>query len=86
MSRALSIKHTVVPSADREAFRQRKRVTKSHYKGAGCNYWLFEEQSLPGAFVEFFEAPDAATLSSAHRDAPAAVVDASRLYVEVELT
>jgi len=86
MPRALSIKHTVVPSADREGFRERKRATKSHYTGAGCHYWLFEEQSLPGAFVEFFEGPDAATLSSAHRDAPAAVLDAARLYVEVELT
>ena len=86
MPRALSIKHTVVPSADREAFRERKRTIKSHYAGAGCHYWLFEEQSLPGAFVEFFEGPDAATLSSAHRDAPAAVLDATRLYVEVELT
>ena len=86
MPRALSIKPTVVPSVDREVFRERKRATKSHYTGAGCHYWLFEEQSLPGAFLEFFEGPDAATLSSAHRDAPAAVLDAARLYIEVELT
>ncbi len=86
MPRALSIKHTVVPSADREAFRKRVRIAKSHYTSAGCHYWLFEEQSLPGAFVEFYEAPDAAILSAAHRDAPNALVDAARLYVEVELT
>ena len=85
MSRALSIRHTVVPSADRDAFRERVRAVKSHYVAGGCHYWLFEEQSLPGAFVEFFEAPDPQTLSRAHRDAPNAVVDAARLYVEVDV-
>jgi hypothetical protein len=46
---------------------------------------VFEEAGLPGAFLEFFEAPDAATLASAHASAPDRVLDPARVYHEVEL-
>ncbi len=81
--RALSMRHTVVPSAERSAFRARAREAKSHYKDAGCNYWLFEESDLPGAYVEFFEGPDKDMLEKAHSSTK---YPPSRLYVEVDLT
>ena len=81
--RALSMRHTVVPPAEREAFRGRARQSRDHYKGAGCNYWLYEEDDLGGAFVEFFEAPSKAALETAHKTSEHAP---SRLYVEVDLT
>jgi hypothetical protein len=86
MSRALSMRHTIVPSAERADFRARARRAQAHYAGAGCRYWLFEESSLPGAYLEFFEAGDADALARAHRGAPDPPADAARMYVEVELT
>jgi hypothetical protein len=80
------MRHTVVPSAERAGFRDRARAARRHYAGAGCSYWLFEEASLPGAYVEFFEGKDRETLVRAHRNAPDPVSDAARLYVEVELS
>ena len=47
---------------------------------------MFEETGLPGAFLEFFEAPDAKTLAKAHASAPERVLDPARIYHEVELT
>ena len=77
------MRHTVVPSGDRDAFRKRARETRTHYTGAGCRYWLYEESDLPGAYVEFFEASDAQALARAHDSSTQAP---SRLYVEVDLT
>lgn len=85
MARAISMRHTVVPSKERDEFRARARRAQSHYAGQGCHYWLFEEKSLPGAYVEFFEANDRDALLRAHRDAPQPVLDSARMYVEVEL-
>jgi hypothetical protein len=77
------MRHTVVPSGDREAFRKRALASQAHYTGAGCRYWLYEEDDLPGAFVEFFEASDKETLARAHGTS---TQSPSRLYVEVDLT
>jgi hypothetical protein len=46
---------------------------------------VFEETSLPGAFVEFTEAADEQTLTVAHANAPHKTLDPSRVYQEVEL-
>jgi hypothetical protein len=86
VARAISIRHTVVPLADRKDFRARARAARAHYAGQGCHYWLFEEASLPGAYVEFFEGKDRESLQNAHRGAPDPVRESARLYVEVELT
>jgi hypothetical protein len=72
-----------VPSAERAQFRERAGKARAHYLAAGCRYWLFEETDLPGAYVEFFEAESPDALRRAHRDAPDAVFDATRLYLEV---
>jgi hypothetical protein len=80
------MRHTIVPLAERAGFRERAGRSRAHYLQAGCQYWLFEEASLPGAYLEFFEAGDPDTLLRAHRDAPAPIDASARLYVEVELT
>jgi len=85
VSRAVSMRHTAVPSGDRDAFRVRARESREHYASAGCRYWLYEEDQLPGAFVEFFEASDQDTLQNAHRGARGAAHQSSRVYLEVEL-
>lgn len=86
MARAISMRHTIVPSGDRAAFRERAGRAKAHYTGAGCQYWLFEESSLPGAYVEFFEASNAESLRQAHRAAPDPLIESARMYVEVKLS
>ena len=86
MARAISFRHTVVPLGDKKEFRERARAAYQYYSGLGCEYVLFEEASLPGAYVEFFEAKDRETLLRAHRGAPDPVRDSARMYVEVELT
>jgi len=84
--RAVSMRHTVVPSAEREAFHRQATASRAHYSSSGCRYWLYQEDGLPGAYVEFFEAPDKETLQRAQRAAGPAATTTSRLYIEVELT
>ena len=85
MPRALTIQRSTVPSAERPKYRERLRELQSHYKAAGCRFWVFEESSLPGAFIEFTEADDEQTLTVAHANAPRKILDPSRLYQEVDL-
>ena len=86
MPRALSIKRSIVPLADRTKYLERLKGRKDHYKRAGCDFWVFEEAALTGAFIEFVEAADAAVLEAAHAAAPEPVLDPARIYTEVELT
>lgn len=83
--RVLTIQRTLVTPPDRGKFAVRLQQKRAYYAQAGCRYWVFEETSLPGAFLEFFEAPDADTLSKAHAAAPERVLDPARVYHEVEL-
>ena len=86
MPRAVSMRHTVVPSGEREGFHARARESRAHYSNAGCRYWLYEEGQMPGAYVEFFEASDKGTLERAHRSAQPLGHQSSRVYLEVELS
>lgn len=86
MARSLTIHRTVVTPADRARWFDRVRVREAHFKAAGCRYWVFEEQSLPGAYVEFCEANDMPTLQAAHAASPDPVLDPTRIYSIVELT
>jgi hypothetical protein len=83
---ALTMHRTLVRPVDRARFLERLRAKASHYRGAGCRFWVFEEQALPGAFVEFCEAPDARTLAAAHAAAPDPILDPARIYTIVELS
>ena len=84
MPRALTIQRTLVTPRDRDGFQERLKRKQAYYAKANCRYWAFEEAALPGAFLEFFEAPDANTLARAHASAPDPILDPNRVYVEVE--
>ena len=85
MPRALTIQRTIVPASERARYLARATARKEYYAKAGCHFWVFEEAALPGAFIEFTESADRDTLSAAHAAAPAKLVDAQRIYQEVEL-
>jgi hypothetical protein len=84
--RALTIQRTIIPAHERKQYMARLRERKAYYARANCNLWIFEEAALPGAFIEFTEAPDRASLTAAHAAAPVSLVDPARIYVEVELS
>ena len=85
MPKALTIQRSTVPSSDRVNYTNRLKALRSHYSAANCRFWVFEETSLPGAFIEFTEADDEATLTTAHASAPHKTLDPSRVYQEVQL-
>ena len=85
MARAMTIQRTLVTPAERDKFHDKLRRKQEYYTKANCRFWAFEEASLPGAFLEFFEAGDPDTLARAHASAPEPVLDPSRVYTEVEL-
>ena len=85
MPKALTVQRTLVTPPDRERFAERVQAKREHYRQAGCRYWVFEEAALPGAFLEFFEAPDRETLARAHANSSDRVLDPARVYLEVEL-
>jgi len=43
------------------------RHRRAYFEAAGCRYWLFEQRTAPGTFIEFAEGPDADTLAAALR-------------------
>ncbi|HKW49807.1 MAG TPA: hypothetical protein VJN70_20285 [Gemmatimonadaceae bacterium] len=86
MARALSVQRTLVTPGERDRFFERMKRKHQHYSRAKCHFWVFEEASLPGAFLEFVEAPDADTLAKAHAAAPDPALDPARIYREVELS
>jgi len=67
---ALTVNRTVVPPPDRDRFFARARALRTHYQSRGCQYWVFEDADVAGAFVEFAEAADARILSDACASAP----------------
>jgi hypothetical protein len=85
VGRTLTIQRTTVPAGDRDRYFQRLRESESHYRAANCRFWVFEETSLPGAFIEFTEADDETTLTVAHANAPHRVLDPARIYHETEI-
>jgi hypothetical protein len=85
MPKALTIQRSTVPSAERANYTRKLKALRSHYEAANCRFWVFEETSLHGAFIEFTEADDEQTLSTAHANAPHKTLDPSRVYQEVNL-
>ena len=59
------MKRTIVPLPERAKYVQKLQKRKAYYSSAGCNFWVFEEAALNGAFIEFTEAPDRETLQAA---------------------
>lgn len=85
MAKRLSFQRTTVPSSEREKYFARLKASKEHYTNSNCRFWVFEESSLPGVFVEFIEADDDATLINAHATAPHRILDPARIYQETEI-
>ena len=85
MPRVLIAQRSAVPPADRGAFLARLRARREHYRRGGCRYWVFEEIDRPGAYLEFIEAADLATLRGAVEAAPDPAVESPRVYQEAEL-
>ncbi|MDE3151376.1 MAG: hypothetical protein KGL93_03940 [Gemmatimonadota bacterium] len=85
MPRALTVQRTLIPPQERKRYGERLVRRQEYYAKAGCRFWAFEEAGLPGAFLEFFEAPDVETLTRAHQSAPDPILDSGRVYIEVEL-
>lgn len=86
MARALVMKRTIVPLPERARYMERLCKRKAYYASAGCNFWVFEEAALNGAFIEFTEAPNRDTLQAALAAATDQVLDANRIYQEIPLT
>ncbi len=86
MARALVMKRSIVPLPDRARYVERLQKRKAYYASAGCNFWVFEEAALNGAFIEFTEAPDRDTLQNALANATDQVLDAKRIYQEISLS
>ena len=84
-ARALTMQRTLVLPAQRKTFFERLSRKKRYYAEANCRFWVFEEAGLPGAFLEFVEAPDTATLARAQAAAPDPLLDPGRVYTEVEI-
>ncbi|MFI5242676.1 MAG: hypothetical protein ACHQRL_06680 [Gemmatimonadales bacterium] len=84
MPRWLTLQRSIVPAGDRNKFMERLGARRTYYEAAGCRFWVFEESGLPGAVIEFVEAADRETLQSALTSAPDHVVDAARIYQEME--
>lgn len=84
MPRALSADWRQVESTGGNDTRALLRARRDRVKSAGANFWVFASGTRPGAFLEFIEAPDAATLARA-RDA-AGLDAAPEILTEVELS
>ena len=84
MPRWLTLHRSIVPAGDRKRFMERLRARRAYYETAKCGFWVFEESGLPGALIEFVEAADRETLENALAGAPDHIVDAARIYREVE--
>ena len=85
MARLLTIHRAIVTLSERQRYLEKLKSRKAHYAAAGCNFWVFEEVGLPGAFIEFTEATESKKLGDAHKSAPEGILDATRRYKEVEL-
>lgn len=85
MARSLTLQRSIVPLHQRKEYLHRLHERREYYTRVNCTFSVFEEHGLPGAFIEFAEAADAATLAAAHSAAPGAMGDSARIYQEVEI-
>ena len=85
MARALTIQRSKVSRHERDSYFAALRERRDRLRAAACNFWVYEDQSEPGLFVEFTEARDPDTLAAAR----AVVFDSdggAPILTEVELS
>ena len=85
MARALTIERSKVSRHERDAYFAGLRERRDRLRAASCNFWVYEDPSEPGLFVEFTEARDAETLI-AGRAAVSETEDSAPILTEVELS
>lgn len=83
MPRVLAMTQRTLDAAELSDFYDTVRLRKVYFEAAGCRYWIFEQRTAPGTFLEFAEAPDADTLAKALRAQPADTFNGP-LFSEVE--
>jgi hypothetical protein len=84
MARALTIERSKVSRHERDSYFAGLRERRDRLRAASCNFWVYEDPSEPGLFVEFTEARDVDTLAAAR----ASVFDSdpgAPILTEVEL-
>ena len=85
MARVMTIEHATIPAAERAPYLAGLAGRRAHYRDARCRFWVFEEVEMPGQFIEFAEAADAAALTAARAAAAGRPLDPVRVYAEVEV-
>ena len=85
MPRALTIERSKVSRHERDAYFAGLRERRDRLRAASCNFWVYEDLSEPGLFVEFTEARDVDTLAAALAAASHGAAAAS-ILTEVELS
>ena len=85
MPRALTIERSKVSRHERESYFVGLRQRRDRLRAASCNFWVYEDPSEPGLFVEFTEARDADTLTAALTTAADSAATAP-ILTEVELS
>jgi hypothetical protein len=54
-----------VKSEERADVLDRWRANRARLREHGCQFWVFESTDTPGRYLQFAEAPDGATLTTA---------------------
>ena len=85
MARALTIGRSKVSRHERDAYFAGLRERRDRLRAASCNFWVYEDPSEPGLFVEFTEARDVSTLAAA-RTSVSDSDSGAPILTEVELS
>lgn len=67
MKRVLTMAQHTLAANELADFYDIARRRRAYFEAAGCRYWVFEQRTAPGTFVEFAEGPDVDTLAAALR-------------------
>lgn len=89
MTRCLVMSERVVSQSDRAAYLLSLAVRRESAATASAHFWVFEDENVPGRFLEFVEAASAEVLARAvdatlaraatHGAAPAGALNAERV-------
>lgn len=83
MKRVLTMAQRKLQADEVADFYDTARRRRAYFEAAGCRYWVFEQRTAPGTFVEFAEGPDVDTLAAALRAHAGDAFDGP-IFAEVE--
>ncbi len=86
MPKVLAVMSATVGDEEIAGYRTKISRRREHFRHAGCRYWVFQADDPRGAFMEFVEADDRATLSAALAAAPDRFDVEPPIYHEMEST